>query len=105
MADNRVVLTGRVLGPIDHRVTPAGIPISRFTLDHRSLQSEAGMRREAVLRLQVVASGDGLAEVARGLKDGSAVSVEGFLARSSYRQGEHRISLHAQGIETIEPED
>lgn len=105
MADNRVVLTGRVLGQIDHRVTPAGIPISRFTLDHRSLQLEAGMRREAMLRLPVVASGDGLAEVVRELEDGSTVSVTGFLARSSHRHGEHRITLHAQGIETIEPED
>lgn len=74
-------------------------------LDHRSRQSEAGLQREAVLRLPVVASGDGLSAVVQRLETGSGISVTGFLARSSHRDGENRISLHAQDIETIELED
>lgn len=105
MSDNRVVLTGRVLGRIEQRVTPAGIPISRFTLDHRSTQTEVGMRREAALRLPVVAAGDALAERLRGGGAGAALRVSGFLARSSHRHAEHRITLHAQDIEQIASED
>ena len=105
MSDNRVVLTGRVLGRIEQRVTPAGIPISRFTLDHRSTQTEAGMRREAALRMAVVAGGDELVPRLRGLSEGAQLRVSGFLARSSHRDAEHRITLHAQDIEQIASED
>jgi primosomal replication protein N len=97
--DNHLVITGVVARDPETRYSPAGIPIIRFSLQHRSQQMEAGRMREAVMSIGVVASGDALAAVATGLEQGSEVRVEGFLTRSGHRHESCRLVLRAQRIE------
>ncbi len=99
--ENRVLLTGSVHRKPETRTSPAGIPISRFGLEHRSEQSEAGMKREAQARIVIVASGKELQPLVRTLETGSKVRVTGFLSRSSFRDPEVRLELHAQQIELL----
>lgn len=66
------------------RMTPAGVPSIRFTVEHRSTVVEAGHPRQVECRLRVVALGP-TAEAASRLATGAAVEIEGFLARASYR--------------------
>lgn len=80
------------------RNSPAGIPMTRFTLEHRSQQVEATLPRESFFRLVVVVAGAALKQVAEGLQCGDEVCVEGFLSRMSYRDDEARIALHAETI-------
>lgn len=97
--DNHLVIVGVVARTPETRVSPAGIPIARFSLQHRSQQMEAGRMREAVMSIGVVASGEELAAVAAKLEQGSTVRIEGFLTRSSHRHESCRLVLRAQRIE------
>ncbi len=83
------------------RYTPAGIPITSFCLQHRSVQQEAGHSREAICILQVMISGEELQDKVQGLEQGSNVRIGGFISRANNRQGEYRLVLHGQHIEII----
>jgi len=97
--DNHLVITGVVARPPETRYSPAGIPITRFPLRHRSQQMEAGEMREATMSVGVVASGKELAAITAKLEQGSAVRIEGFLTRTSHRHESCRLVLRAQRIE------
>ncbi len=99
--ENRVVLDG-VIARIDPcRFSPAGIPIVRLMLEHRSAQREAGQPREARCRLPVVACGSELLSLAEQLAAGQTVRVQGFLARANHRQGDETLVLHAEHIAIV----
>jgi len=98
---NRLVLGGRVEAVEPARVTPGGVPIATFLLAHRSHQCEAGLPREAWLRIRVLAAGD-LAPRAAALAVGAEVEVEGFLSRSSYRREPTHLALHAHTLRIVE---
>lgn len=98
---NHLILEGRVLRAAETRSSPAGIPISRFTLEHQSRLSEAGMSREVRMRLGVVATGQALQAIAATLVADTPIRVEGFLARAGYRSADHRLVLHANKIERL----
>lgn len=98
-SENRVLMTGTVCNGPQTRRTPAGIPMTRFTLEHHSRQSVAGYPREARLRMIVLAGGEALSDRAGALCSGERVRVTGFLSRSDYRDDEHRVVLHAAAIE------
>lgn len=97
--ENRLVIAGVVGNEPETRYSPAGIPIARFTLKHRSQQSEAGMKRQVICNIGVIASGEGLQQTVQQLKTGEEIRVIGFLARANNRQGENRLILHAERIE------
>ena len=99
--ENRLQIAGVVGNSPETRFTPAGIPIARFTLKHQSLQSEAGMQRQVICNIGVVASGEALQQSVQQLQTGEGVRVSGFLARANNRQGENRLILHAEQIECI----
>ena len=100
-ADNSLVLVGSLVRPVAARTTPGGIPISRFSLEHRSRQQEAGHEREVGCRIVVVAAGDELQAVTTGLHTGDRVRVEGFISRSSYRDEATQLVLHARRLERL----
>jgi len=97
--DNRLVISGVVATRPETRLSPAGIPITRFTLRHESIQQEAGMQRQAICNIGVIASGEELLNKSCVLQGGQQVRVCGFLSRANNRQGENRLLLHAEQIE------
>jgi primosomal replication protein N len=99
--DNRLVICGTLGKQPETRNSPAGIPITRFTLQHDSIQQEAGMPRQAICAIAVIASGAELLEQCRGLHGGQQLRISGFLSRANNRQGENRIILHAERIEPL----
>ena len=99
--DNRLVMAGVVGNEPETRYSPAGIAIARFTLKHNSQQVEAGMKRQAICNIGVVASGDRLLQTVQQLKTGEGIRVTGFLARANNRQGENRLILHAEQIDRL----
>lgn len=94
------MITGTVAAKPETRFSPAGIPITRFSLRHESLQSEAGMNRKATCIIAVVASGKDLQPGVQRLEQGSTARVTGFLSRAE-RSEEYRLVLHAQSIEPV----
>lgn len=99
------MLAGEVIASPDTRYSPAGIPLTRFTLEHRSQQLEAGLSREAFCRIIVVCAGEVLKHEAQVLTVGQQVSVSGFIARADSRQGQSFIVLHAQSLRSVKQID
>jgi primosomal replication protein N len=105
--DNQLVLSGTVCKAPETRFNPAGIPLTRFSLEHRSRQTEAGLEREAYCRIVVIATGAELSDKAKALSQGQAVRVGGFITRADSRQGQAMLVLHAralQGLDTLDQE-
>lgn len=92
-------MAGIICKAAETRYSPAGVPLTRFTLEHRSKQTEAGMDREAYCKVVVIAAGDELMKTAVRLEIGQIVEVSGFVTRADSRQGQSRLILHAQRIE------
>ena len=95
------MLAGTVCKAPETRYNPAGIPLTRFSLEHRSRQTEAGLEREAFCRIVVIATGTELSNKAKALSEGQAVSISGFITRADSRQGQARLVLHAQSIQGL----
>lgn len=103
---NEVVFSGRLVDPPDRRHSPAGVPIARFTLLSESRQREGDVERTIRLMAGVRAAGEALADTVRQLDAGTAVRVKGYLARARLREGESRLIIIANAIETLaEPND
>ena len=94
------MLIGEVVRTPKQSTSPAGISHSQFSIDHKSIQNEAGMNRQAFVRIQVVATGD-LSHLTRELIAGNVIKVTGFINRHESRNGNSLLALHAQQIEMI----
>ncbi len=100
LQENCLVLTGLVVKTPKQSTSPAGINHSQFSIDHKSIQKEAGMNRQAFVRIQVVVTGE-LSHLTRELVAGTVVKVSGFINRHESRNGNPLLALHAQQIEMI----
>ncbi|MGB1263087.1 MAG: primosomal replication protein N [Cognaticolwellia sp.] len=99
--ENCLMLTGQVVKPAKTSTSPAGIQHCQFSIDHKSMQNEAGMNRQAFVRIQVVATGNVSQHLTRDLIEGCKVKVTGFINRHESRNGNPLLVLHAQHIEMI----
>jgi primosomal replication protein N len=94
---NAVRLTGTVAEVEPLRHTPAGLPLLKFTLLHRSSQTEAGHERQVECLVQCVAVG-AAASATSDIRSGDRIEVNGFLNRRS--RISTQLVLHAAGIST-----
>jgi primosomal replication protein N len=93
---NRLILDATVSARDDLRYTPAGIPAIDVTLQHESMQAEAGGQRKVSCELHAVAFAEVAVKLSR-MPVGSALRCEGFLARR-YRTGV-TVAMHITNIE------
>lgn len=101
MLDNCLVLVGEVVKTPKISTSPAGIVHCQFSMDHKSIQVEAGMNRQAFVRIQVVSTGQFSQNLTRDLIAGCKIKVTGFINRHETRNGNSLLVLHAQNIELI----
>jgi primosomal replication protein N len=89
---NAVSLTGQLteIEPLRH--TPAGLPLLGFKMSHKSLQIEAGYKRQVECDVTGVAMGEAATAMAR-LRVGAAIRVSGFLSRKNRMSAQ--LILHA----------
>ena len=97
MKRNEVVIDGLLLKRGTLRHTPAGIPAINLVIDHRSIQLEAGQRREARCEVDAVAIGE-LAVTLSKHKLNQPLQFSGFLTRHSVK--ERRLVLQVVKTET-----
>ena len=97
--ENQLVLGGHITRISETRRSPAGIPITRMVLEHRSIQYEANHPRQAQCRITVMVCGDELHRNLARMRADQEVCVCGFISRANNRQGEARLVLHAVSIE------
>ena len=92
MEANAVTLSGTLAQVEVLRHTPAGLPLLQFRLAHKSVQIEAGYKRQVECELNCVALGDMATELSRSTT-GTGVSVTGFLNRKNRMSAQ--LVLHA----------
>ena len=103
---NEVRLEGVVLPGREERWTPAGIPLTRLELEHRSRVTVAGLERVTQCRVTVACLGQELAAAAAHIADGGHCRVTGFLGqRVRNRPGQEpyygRLELHAHELQPL----
>ena len=98
MKANAVTLAGVLAHVEPLRHTPAGLPLLQFKLAHKSLQIEAGFRRQVECEVNCVALGDAATQMA-GLKAGAEISATGFLNRKNRMSVQ--LVLHATQTELL----
>ena len=98
-ATNRFAFDATLAKREDLRHTPAGIPAIECTLDHRSVQREAGGERRVECEMHAVAFAD-VALALSSVDVGTPLRCEGFIARR-YRTGTS-VALHLTRFEQIE---
>jgi primosomal replication protein N len=96
--NNAVSLIGRVAEIEPLRYTPAGLPLLQFRLAHKSLQVEAGYKRQVECEVTCVALGDAATRLSR-VQPGAEVKVEGFLNRKNRMSAQ--LVLHANSTEIL----
>ena len=98
MDDNTVCLSGTLAETETLRHTPGGLPLLEFKLAHKSLQVEAGFKRQVECDVACVAMGDEATGVSR-MKAGTEVKVTGFLNRKNRFSAQ--LVLHATKTENL----
>ena len=101
MTENCLVLVGNLVGQLQLSTSPAGVHHCQFTIEHRSIQMEDGLNRQAFVRMQVVVTGDWSQRLASELTEGMPIKVTGFINRHESRTGNPVLVLHAHQIEMI----
>jgi len=86
--------------PLRH--TPAGLPIVQFRLAHKSLQVEAGFKRQVECEVSCVVLGEAATQLARS-SPGTPVTVTGFLNRKNRMSAQ--LVLHATLTEILKEGD
>jgi len=87
---------GEVMRIDKKRFTPAGLPIINFLIEHRSIQSEAGLDKEVNLVIDSVIIGR---LTNREIKIGEKLFFEGFLEKRS--KNSKQIIFHISKIQDI----
>ena len=92
MDANAVTLAGTLaqIDPLRH--TPAGLPLLQFRLMHKSMQTEAGFRRQVECEVSCVVLGEAATRLARS-SPGTPMTVTGFLNRKNRMSAQ--LVLHA----------
>lgn len=99
--ENRVVIAGRPATTPETRYSAAGIPLTRFMLEHTSQQEEAGLQRLVKCRVPVMLSGAEMQHRAARLSLNCRIRVSGFLAQRGSRSGFTGLMLHALTLDII----
>jgi primosomal replication protein N len=95
---NAVTLAGVLAHVEPLRHTPAGLPLLQFKLAHKSLQIEAGYKRQVECEVNCVALGEAATQLSR-LKVGVEISATGFLNRKNRMSAQ--LVLHATHTELL----
>ena len=98
MEANAVTLAGTLAQVEPLRHTPAGLPLLQFKLAHKSVQIEAGFKRQVECEMNCVAMGDIASDLSRS-GAGAGISVTGFLNRKNRMSAQ--LVLHATKTELL----
>jgi len=99
MEANAVTLAGTLAQVEPLRHTPAGLPLLQFKLAHKSVQIEAGFKRQVECEMSCVALGEIAAELSRE-RAGTGITVTGFLNRRNRLSAQ--LVLHATTTELLQ---
>jgi len=96
--ENRIVIRGSLAKVYDTRVSPAGIPQTRFILAHQSDQTEAGLKRKIHCKVLIIIAGNALHKEFKEFGEGQELTVEGYLSQVSYQGQNPKLCVNAESL-------
>jgi primosomal replication protein N len=95
------LINGLLAKVYETRHSPAGIPITRFILEHQSVKTEAGLKRKIYCKVLIIIAGTALHQVLNRLSVGQEITVEGYLNQVSYQGQNPKLCVNAEVIKHI----
>ena len=99
--NNRLELSGRIVGKIQERFSPNGIGHAEFLFEHRSMQYEGQLQRQAYCKIRAVISGDVFNAYHAQLQPDAQCVFIGFLSVRQQRNGSQEMVFYVQHLELI----
>lgn len=100
--DNCLILSGTIATSLKQSLSPIGIPTYSFYLEHRSIQQEVNLARQAWCKIQVILAGNQFSYLTQHIMVGAKVRVQGFIHTHKDFNGLNRLVLHTEQIEFID---
>ena len=101
MTDNFLRLAGIVTEKPIFKTSPSGVQHCSFSIEHRSMQEEAELPRNAFCYMPVAVSGQLANQLKNKLSKGMQIRVSGFITYHQSKNKLGKLVLHAQYIEQI----
>ena len=101
MTENFLCLSGVVTEKPTFKVSPSGVEHCHFTIEHRSVQKEVELPRNAYCYMPVVTSGNLAVQLKNTLSKGMQLKISGFITFQKSANNIGKLVLHAQYIEQI----
>tara|TARA_R110001583_G_scaffold52393_6_gene162831 strand:+ start:4298 stop:4603 length:306 start_codon:yes stop_codon:yes gene_type:complete len=101
VTENFLCLTGIVTEKPIFKVSPSGVEHCLFTIEHRSVQKEVELPRNAYCYMPIVISGELAVQLKNKLSKGMQLRISGFITFQKSANNVGKIVLHAQYIEQI----
>jgi primosomal replication protein N len=96
---NQLQLTGQIVGAVQVRYSPSGIGHAEFSFEHRSMQYEGSLSRQAYCKIRAVVSGDLFTQHTAQLQTDAYLVLTGFLSVRQLRNGAQEIVFYVQHLE------
>lgn len=96
------MLSGIIATSLKQSLSPAGIPTYSFYLEHRSIQREVNLSRQAWCKIKVVLAGNQFSYLTQHIMVGVKVQVKGFIHTHKDFNGLNQLVLHTEQIEFID---
>lgn len=101
MTDNFLRLSGVVAEKPIFKKSPSSVEHCHFSIEHRSMQKEAELPRNAFCYMPIVASGNLANQLKNHISKGMQIRVSGFITFQQSANKIGKLVLHAQYIEHI----
>jgi primosomal replication protein N len=101
VTDNFLRLAGVITEKPTFTTSPSGVQHCNFQIEHRSMQKEAELPRNAFCYMPVAASGLLASQLKNKLSKGMQIRISGFITYHQSKNKSGKLVLHAQYIEQI----
>ncbi|MGA2655523.1 MAG: primosomal replication protein N [Gammaproteobacteria bacterium] len=99
LQSNRLQLSGQISGKVEIRFSPSGIGHAEFLFEHRSMQYEGQLQRQAYCKIRTVVGGDVFTAHSEQLQTDAQFVLTGFLSVRQQRNGTQEMVFYVQHLE------
>ncbi len=96
---NQLQLAGQITGSVQIRHSPSGIGHAEFWFEHRSMQYEGSLSRQAYCKMRAVVGGDLFTQHITHLQTDTHWVFTGFLNVRTQRNGAQEMIFYVQHLE------
>jgi primosomal replication protein N len=99
LPSNRLQLLGQITGEVQVRYSPSGIGHAEFMFEHKSVQYEGSLSRQAYCKIRTVVSNHVFTTHKDNLHTDAQLVLTGFLSVRQQRNGAQEMVFYVQHLE------